>query len=841
MSRNYTQPRRARSKPNFGLPWLPILVGTATLVFGITGLVAVNAQPSSEVRIIVEGQQPWNISQETVEAALEKPIASWKPLTLRVTDRTLSTEEQQGNLAPDTDILLSTVLAERATEDDTSEAIRRAQASGKAAISPHFKDPARDLATGQDIHDAYQVNVGLGHGPLAVVAAAQEASLQLDDGLPRSPWPWITGTALGLLLTAFTLAKALRRRSRWEARFRRLTAAQRQLAGVVVELEALEVTYLAISPEQRPAGFTASWEKVHTASLELASTEQKVAAALYARATGMTQQTAKRLERFESKVSRLAASADAVMGAGAVIGRFGGGESTFQRLSAPLAFATRELLVRLRAAPGSVIDPVITADLESALDALLAASTVETGSSAQAVRTWDHAERVLKRQAHAISRKLRRLLPRRPAVDPRPAEDLSLLRASLGLNPQGSWQSLNALDVANAMAREAFGRLPEFDDAPRPVRHESQMNPALRAGIRRGAKVLGCTAMVLVAAFMSAIVIVSIDERNGPLMTGTKQLQGLHFEPDDSKFDVEEIRREFQDNFTEDLEVTVVARDAENELGLGLDPGVTAMTLDSRDPYVETRFDPRVLLEAMWAVKAEYPHMVDPVTGELSPGHALVPVWFFDDGQTTVPVRMTAEVYSGETTWLKRFNWATNQILLDYTPEHAVVYALMGLSLGLEENSYKEPDFPVGALFWFLFPAFWLLLFIGYQILRYGGSMSMRLGRFGKGSARLRTARTQLETLAIGLDDSRLNAVLMEEQGAVPQAVDADQRLFESALALAWRMAEELASRPLNQRLGADYLKQIEWLEYLLSVLTVRDTDIAGRARLLLTAMRRAD
>lgn len=839
MKSNSTPLKRTRTKPDFGLPWLPILLGTVTLIFGITGLVSVTAQPSSEVRIIVEGQQPWNISQQTVDAALKEPVTSWEPLTLRVTDRTLSPAEQQGELAADTDILLSTQLAERSTQDAASEVIRRAQSSDKVGIRPHFNDSSRDLAAGHDIHDAYQVNVGLGHGPLAVIAAAQEASRQLDDGPSRSPLPWLIGTGLGLLLTAFTLAKALRRRSRWEARFRRLTAAQRQLAGVVLELEALEVTYLAIDAEQRPAGFTTAWEKVHTASLELARTEQKVAAALYERATGMSEQTAAQLERFEAGVAHLAASADAVMGAGSVIGRFASGESVFQRLAAPLSYAARELLVRLRAAPKNSIELQLATDLESALDALLAASTGGTESSAQAVRSWDRAERLLKRQAHVISRKLRRLLPRRPDVDPRPTEDLSVLRASLGLNPQGSWQCIYALDIANAMAREAFGMLPDFDDAPQPVRHKRSMHPALRKGIRWGAKLLGGTAMVLVAAFMSAIVIVSIDDPYRPLMAGDKQLQGLHFVPDDSKFNVEEIRRDFQDNFTVDLEVTVVPRDAEDELGLSRDPGVITKYWDPKDPYASIRFDPQVLLEAMWNIKAQYPELVDPLTGELPPGQALVPVWFFDDGMTTVPVRMTGEVYSGETTWLKRFDWATNRFQLDNSPEDAVIYALMGLSKGLEENSYKEPDFSVDALFWFLFPAFMLILIIGYQILRYGGSMSMRLGRFGKGAARLRRARTNLEELAIGLDDSRLNAVLMAQQGTVPKAADADQRLFESALALAWRMAEELAARPLNQRLGADYLRHIDRLEYLVSVLSVRDADVASRARLLLDAMRR--
>ncbi|WAP50646.1 hypothetical protein OL239_11480 [Arthrobacter sp. ATA002] len=220
----------------------------------MTGVVVTTMQPRSEVRIVVEGQHPWNISQETVEAALDEPVASWRPLTLVVTDRTLSLEEQQGNLAPGTDILLSTKLPEPSKDRARYDTIRQTQALDKVGIRPVFEDPAQDLVAGQDVHDAYQVNVGLGHGPLAVVAAAQEASLQLSDGPEQSFWPWLMGTILGLVLTAFAMSQALRHRSNWEARFRRLTAAQRRLAGVVLDLEALEVTYLAIDPEQRPRG-----------------------------------------------------------------------------------------------------------------------------------------------------------------------------------------------------------------------------------------------------------------------------------------------------------------------------------------------------------------------------------------------------------------------------------------------------------------------------------------------------------------------------------------------------------------------------------------------------------
>jgi hypothetical protein len=843
MSRKATPPTRSRNKPNFGLPWISILLGAVTVVFATTGLVVTTAQPEFEVRIIVEGQQPWNISQETVEAAeaaMGHPVTSWQPLTLKVTDRTLSLAEQQGNLTLGTDILLSTKLPKPAKIDVYDGSIRRAQARDKVAVRPFFDDPAQDLAVGQEIHDAYQENVGIGHGPVAVIAAAQEASQQLDHGSPPSPWPWISTTALGLALTAFALSKAQRRRSRWGARFRRLTAAQRQLAGVVLELEALEVTYLASDPEQRPRGFTAAWTTVRDASLDLARTEEKVAAAVHARGSGMTPKTAEKLEKFESRVSQLAASADAVMGAGAVIGRFGGGENTFQRLAAPLTFATRELLARLRAAPAGAIDPQAITELESALDALLEASTGKTGGSEHAVRTWNRAERALKRQAQTLSRTLRRRLPRRPEATPRPAEDLSVLRTSLGLTPQGSRLSLNAVDEVNAMAREAFGRLPEFDDAAEPERRKTPVNPTLRKVIRWGAKVLAGIALVLVSAFLSALVIVSIEEVSEAVPTGNRQLQALRFEPDDSKFDVEEIRRGIPGNFTEDLEVTVVARDAEDDLRLTRDPELIYKTRDPADPFAHIHFDAKLLVEAMWKIKAQYPHLVDEGTGELIPGQVVVPVWFFDDGSTTSPTWLTSAIAAGETSAVGILDWNTNRFYFDGIPEVTVGSSLDRLARVLPLNDYRGSDSTLDALFWLLFPTFGLVLFIGYQVLRYGGSMSMRLGRFGKGAARLRTVRKDLEALTMGLDDSRLNAVFMFDRGSVPLAAAGDQRLFESALAVAWRMAEELASRPLAQRFGPDYTARIHRLEYLVSVLSMRDADIAGRAQALLDATREA-
>lgn len=847
MNRRSKQLNRSRNRPDFGPPWIPIFLGIGTLVLAATGLVATTMQPASEVKIVVEGQQPWNISQETIEAALDEPVASWRPLTLVVTDRILSLEEQQGNLDPGTDILLSTQLPEPSKERGRYDTIRKIQAVDKVGIRPVFDDPAQNLVAGQDIHDAYQINVGLGHGPLAVIAAAQEASLQLSDRPEQSFWPWLLGTVLGLLLTAFAMSKALKHRSLWEARFRRLTAAQRRLAGVVLDLDALEVTYLATDPEQRPAGFTEAWTKVHDASLDLARSERKVVAALRARDSGMTPRTVRELERFETQVSDLVAAADAVMGAGAVIGQFDSGGNTFQRLSAPLAFATRELLTRLRAAPAGAVEPKIITSLESALDSLLEASAGTPDGAEPAVRTWERAERGLKGQAQTLSRKLRHMLPRRRlrrmpgrlAVTPRPTEDLSVLRTSLGLAPQGSRRSLAALDAANAMAREVFGGLPEFDDAPEQTRRTLPVNPRLRKGIGLGAKVLAGILAGFIALMLSLVAMFAIDDASGTLPAGSRPLEALRFEPDASKFDVEKIRRDVEDNFMEDLEVMVVAGDAEDDLLISMDYEANARKYDPQDPMAAARVDASHLLETMWKIKAQYPHLVDQSTGELLPGQAVLPVYFFDNGYTTVPAWMTSEVYYADARRMSGFNWDTSEFFIS-EPEESVSYSLERLSKAQQWNGYTWQIRDSEPLLLLLFPIMGIVLFIGYQVLRYGGSMSMRLGRFGRDAAKLRTIQRDLEALTMGLDDSRLNAVFLGDQGAAPLAADGDQRLFESALAVAWRMADELASRPLARRLGPDYRDQIRRLEYLVSVLSVRDADVAWRAQALLDADRGA-
>lgn len=169
---------RARKKPRFGLPWLAILLGIGTLMFAFQGWQVLTAKPGAQLEIVVEGQQPLNISQATVEAAVGGTVKTWKPLRMIVTPRLLALAEKQGIEDPGADIILSTAIVDAPR---TSSGDRRFKGAG---VYPADGQKGSS-SLGLEIHGAYMDNVGLGHGPKAVAAAAQRA-VDVIDRAPSS-------------------------------------------------------------------------------------------------------------------------------------------------------------------------------------------------------------------------------------------------------------------------------------------------------------------------------------------------------------------------------------------------------------------------------------------------------------------------------------------------------------------------------------------------------------------------------------------------------------------------------------------------------------------------------
>ena len=815
-----TQLIRARKKPRYGLPWLSMVLGIGTLVFGCVGFTAVTAQPSEPVEVTVEGDHPWNISQATVDATLSEPLHAWKPLRIKVTNRQLTSDEATGRQDPGADLVLSTAIFEEAHSYAPGPRL------GKVVIYPVGSDGIRHYANSFAVERAYVQNVGLGHGPAAVAASAKRAAELLDDGPTRSPIFWVSGTALGLLLTVLSLAISLPRRMRREFLFRRLTTAQHQLARVVLELEALEVTYLAAGPDRRPPGFTAAWTQIRDTSLDLARTEDPVVEAVYSVRRSLAPPTARLVATFEEAARNLAIQADALMGAGSVLGRLAGSESTLDRLAAPLNLAARELLARLHTAPsGSVPRKQIRA-LSAAAASLLTAGARKS-NSVQAVAAWENAERTLERSAAAVDRSLRRTRLGRVRAPAYAREELPELRAGLGMSADGSRRALAALDAANAAARSLFGPLSQTAGLREPsgVRHRPRMPFVGSPGLW----VTGFVLIVLVSVLAGGVVSDRVTTRPSWMLTGTQKAHSLAIDGQVPGLSEASIRNALDDKFTERVDITLAVRDAGDYLR------VNAAEVPKQTLAVD-KIDPLVLLDALWRIKSELPHLVDPATGELLPHQAIVPVWTFPGGVVHFPVHITGTVSVGGNSTLNDGSWVYGNYFWAEPQDHQVATTIHALSRGLQGNGYTHHEINKTLLHWLLTLAFALALTTLVQVLIYGGAISMRLGRFGRNAATLRTIRRELEALALGLDDSRLNTVAVLGAGSAGTSAEADQRIFERAVAVAWRMADDLAARPLAQRLGADYLAQIDRLGDLVARLGIRDAETARRTRELLDA-----
>lgn len=814
---------RARKKPNFGFPWLAMLLGSGTLVFAGVGFNAVTAQPSAPVEIVIEGQHPLNISQATVEAVTGEPILAWKPLKVLVTDRLLSYDELQGRVDPGADVIISTAIV-----DDASNSGREERFSG-AGIHPVAKDRGQNTANRFDIHNAYMDNVGLGHGPAAVVAAAQRAAEVLDDGRIRTPEFWVAGTAFGLLLTVLAFGFALPRRGRREALYRRLVAAQRQLAGVVLELEALEVTFLATELAERPPAFTNTWKQIRESSLAMARSEEAVIAAVYNPGTSLKPRTAALVARFEVKSRRLAASADALMGAGAVLGGQRGSERTFDRLAAPMAFATRELLARLRTAPAGSVPPQHMERLETALALLLGAGS-RNQKSTSAVDAWKKAEQELERCAISMRRTLRRQLKGPARAQRRAREDLSSLRVGVGLPANGAQKVLDALDGANDTARALFGPMPgsaeDQQEPAAPLRRRATRVPRLK---RRTVWVVSGLFIALPSLIAGGLVTESATVQPQWTLQGSQSLRSLTLDGDNRGITEAGIRKYLDDKFTEPVDVTVAVRDAEDYLKVASPRGADV-------EFSTPELDPTVLVDALWRIKGELPELTDQTTGELLPGNAVIPLWVFDDDSATSPTPITAAVARGDISRLGDSTWEYGSIYVSSYRESTVATEIERLSRGLQGNGYFEPDVNGTLLFWLLTSTFALALITLGQLFIFGRSIMLRLGSFGRNASRVRRVRHDLEALALDLDDSRLNTVAVLGAGPAASSAEADQRIFERALAMAWRMAEELGASPWSQRHGAAYVAQIDKLEGLVARLGIRDADAARRTRELLDA-----
>lgn len=821
---------RARKKPRFGLPWLALLLGTGTVVFGTVGINAVNATATERVEIVIVGEHPWNISQASVDAVMKEPIMTFSSLRMIVTHEFLSVDQlvRGKDLRGEdlgTDVLLSTKISNISTSSTLAHRF-----TGAGLSADHGSTIDR-MNKGFDIEAAFTDNLGLGHGPKAVVAAAERAARILDDGPIQSPIFWLAGTTIGFGLSALTLSLSMSRRRRREQLFRKLSAAQHQLAAVVLDLEALEVTYHATPQHRRTAGFTGTWNAIHQDSLDLARSEDAVLAAVHKRKTSLKPATTAMVQNFAQRAHELEDKAGALLGAGSVLAKLDGGQRVLDQLAAPMTLAAQELLARLAKAIPTSISKKTIKRLRAALNEMLEVLGRDGGKDTS-LRDWRNAEFKLQRGAEAVTRALTSSQKTHIETTPGHRADQRSLRTGLGLLATGSEQVLTALDTANAAAQARFGGL----DGANVSRRNTAKRPDNKTGEPfhfNGRDAIVWGAALLVFSFpVSTFIVAKISPDPEYRLTGTLPPRSIVIDGELEDLADAGMLRPMKDGFSQEVDVTVAVRSAADYLGLlpGQMPDTYSMISNQ---------DPAVLVDALWRLKEEFPLLVDPSTRELHEDQAIIPVWDVGNGTVVVPTYLSGTVVAGDYGSFGTASWNSSHYHVTDKAAVQVRNVLGDLAHGLENNGLNKGEVNNTLLLVLLTSSIALGLLTLLQIVIYGGSISLRLGRFGRNASTVRQLCDELDALALGLDDSRINAVALLGQGSAANRAESDQRIFERSLALAWRMADELGSWSLSQGLTDEYEARVERLSALVSALSARDGDIERRTRNLLEATRK--
>jgi len=819
-----------------------LFMALITALLGVRAAVAVHAASVPlpyEVTVEIQGKHDYNITQQRVNAQLAAhPVRSSKPLKLVLVDRWLTADETQRAMVPNGQVLITSKMDHLKTENYKID--ERFSGVGIAHDLAPNDDKNSDMR--YDIHDAFKSNVSVGHGPKAVIAAADTAAVLLDDSQTSSPIFWFSLVGLSAMVTAAFLVTALRFRSRWESRRRRLTVAQRKLARVVLDLEALEATYVAAEESRRPKGFTEAWEQLQEMSLSAARGEDPLVIAVYDRQTSLSQKTGDELTAFEAMARKLTALADSLMGAGSVHAKLAGTGSTMDKLSTPINDAATELLIRLEDAPGKMISGEDLQGLRDSLGALLDAAQKDSPQS-DAVKAWSAAEKNLARHTSQIIRRLRRY-PHgtRPAVQEVSAEH-NQLRSTLGLPPVSANGALNQLKTANSLARAILGDTLSTDQASQPAQDSSagwlrKVAGQISARASRGEepskartiKIVAWLSILFCGSLIAAgIITYQVSKKPQSNYDGTGRGMVLEIDDKAGLVDEAEIRRYMEEDFDQEQHLLVAVRDAESYLKIQSIEGS-----EYRESTAES------VRSAIWRIRNEYQDRADSQSKELPEGLTIIPLLITDKGRGIVPGLISGTVLSGNASWGSTTAWDFGSITESRYPSMEVSNEAGDFARVLERAEYEKPDFSVALLFWILtFMLFFTVLNL-FQLIQFILGASGQFTRFTRGSRSLEKTRKRLEHLALGLEDSQINAVAVLGATTSSRADEAGQRLSERALMMAWREAEELSSMSLSQRMGSGFAARTTHLERLVALLDERDADVAKRARELVVASRGA-
>lgn len=865
------------------------LLAAATVVVGVTGVSVVTAEPQESVRLVLEEPLPYGITQERVDALVEQdPVRSWEPITVRVTDEWVARpREEDPELSAE--VQLST-QPERMPVDSTApgydpSALPDERFNGVVLDPQVFSEEERNHSSPMDrpslqLQQVFERNRDMGHSAASVVAVARTAGEMSYSGLPREPLLWIGLTgALGALTFGAGLlwARAVRAVSELRRRFR---LARARIARVVMDLEALEVSLLAVPDERRSRDSARNWELHSARALYLLRMDEGLESAL----RRPNRATAEDVDQYADAADRLAADAAVLSGAAEVRGGFAGAGDVLDRVAAVLVTPAEQALARLGEAPrqdrpgqpGSRRVDEAAAGLRDAVDRLLALLEEVRGMPGEDTRAW--VGRWISAEAHVghCALELTRALDagvdaegrgelRRALVPVRGVAGTGGVREGIGLPPAPAEASLlrvqEVLLLARAAAGEPMYALVAEAGAVRPKGTSAPVDGSMRpedaptaaagataagttaagtAGIpddvrfrfRRGTRLVGALASVLLAGAAAAPLAAQATAEpdwylQGDEEVGEVSVDGAELLPaSDVELTAEEIRRRVDPALTESFDVTVAVRRAEEYV--------------TRDPEAtDNQYSRTVTLESALegneSLIGEFPELTDEAVGELKPNAVIIPVMVWSDGRGGVMPALTGHVYEGTESWLGSYSferattplWGVSDGSMTAT---AVSFEIEDVARGIQSNRTYEADLSFLPLWAVLTASGTAMLLAVGGILEALAGTALGLRGHGRTGRALRQARGRLEQLMLGRDEREISAVAILGAGPAGSAQEAGQRLYESALVTAWREAEALASLPAGSQRRPEIVRRAEALRDRVEDLARQDGDVRRRA-----------
>lgn len=384
------------SRPHWWQPAAAALLAAASVGISLVGYQTVTTGPQHPLDIVVEepftDELELGITPESIQAAAEGHYV-YEPFTLRVVSRELEWDEYQHGEIGDADALLSIALDRQDSDEELEEweALdpedevpdhERFSLSWAARNNIAFADPEVPYTDYRMVEDAFTNNLTLGHGPSAVVGAAITVGELQFNGPARTPALWVPLAGLPLVGAIALMWFWQRARAQHRHALDRFSEAKLTLARVVLELDALEVRYIAARQALSQADGDRSaqdraliedWESIRRSSLELARVEQELEKLFAGHAGGHeTDDTLlditpgspqlrlasvsvggmRAFTHFEQETAALKERADALAAASELQAGHASSQSVLDRLALPLIQAIDELMRRDNERPG---------------------------------------------------------------------------------------------------------------------------------------------------------------------------------------------------------------------------------------------------------------------------------------------------------------------------------------------------------------------------------------------------------------------------------------------------------------------------------------------------------